>query len=209
VTVCDIAAVPLDDASADIAILSLALMARTTPTTSAKRTGFSRSRGICGSVSRPPASVRMRRDSEMSCPDLASTCIACRSRASSRLRVPSSRTVLPATSPRRSSYAPNEFAARVDQWACQAPCATYLVFPDRDRQPVTTNRLSICLIHQTVFQLITGPGPSDLGRWGCWSSALIRRASASWSSRMMMRHAESSAVPWSISSRARAARRSW
>ncbi len=41
-----------------------------------------------------------------------------------------------------------------------------------------------------------------------WCS-LRRRASSSWSSRMMMRQAASSGVPWSHSSRARDARRSW
>ena len=39
--------------------------------------------------------------------------------------------------------------------------------------------------------------------------SLIRRASASWSSKMMIRQAASSAVPWSTSSRARAASRNW
>ena len=42
-----------------------------------------------------------------------------------------------------------------------------------------------------------------------FSSSLIRSASVSWSSRMMMRHAASTAVPWSTSSLALAARRSW
>ncbi len=41
------------------------------------------------------------------------------------------------------------------------------------------------------------------------SWALMRWASASWSSRMMMRQAASSGLPWSTSSRARAASRSW
>ncbi len=41
------------------------------------------------------------------------------------------------------------------------------------------------------------------------SSALMRNASASWSSRMMMRQAASRGVPWSTSSLALAARRSW
>lgn len=40
-------------------------------------------------------------------------------------------------------------------------------------------------------------------------SALMRRASSSWSSRMMMRQAASMGVPWSTSSRARAAMRNW
>ncbi len=40
-------------------------------------------------------------------------------------------------------------------------------------------------------------------------SALMRWASSSWSSRMMMRQAASMGVPWSTSSRARAAMRSW
>jgi hypothetical protein len=40
-------------------------------------------------------------------------------------------------------------------------------------------------------------------------SALMRRASSSWSSRMTMRQAASTGVPWSTSSRARAAMRSW
>ncbi|MGY3685066.1 hypothetical protein ACVWXU_008689 [Streptomyces sp. TE33382] len=40
-------------------------------------------------------------------------------------------------------------------------------------------------------------------------SALIRWASSSWSSRMTMRQADSIGVPWSTSSRARAAMRSW
>jgi hypothetical protein len=40
-------------------------------------------------------------------------------------------------------------------------------------------------------------------------SALMRRASSSWSSRMTMRQAASMGVPWSTSSRARAAMRSW
>jgi hypothetical protein len=41
------------------------------------------------------------------------------------------------------------------------------------------------------------------------SSSLMRRASSSWSSRMTMRQAASTGVPWSTSSRARAAMRSW
>ncbi len=41
------------------------------------------------------------------------------------------------------------------------------------------------------------------------SSSLIRRASWSWSSRMTMRQAASTGVPWSTSSRARAAMRNW
>lgn len=40
-------------------------------------------------------------------------------------------------------------------------------------------------------------------------SALRRWASSSWSSRMMMRQAASMGVPWSTSSRARAAMRNW
>ena len=40
-------------------------------------------------------------------------------------------------------------------------------------------------------------------------SALMRWASSSWSSRMTMRQAASMGVPWSTSSRARAAMRSW
>ncbi len=40
-------------------------------------------------------------------------------------------------------------------------------------------------------------------------SALMRWASSSWSSRMTIRHAASIGVPWSTSSRARAAMRSW
>jgi hypothetical protein len=40
-------------------------------------------------------------------------------------------------------------------------------------------------------------------------SALMRWASSSWSSRMTMRQAASTGVPWSTSSRARAAMRSW
>ena len=40
-------------------------------------------------------------------------------------------------------------------------------------------------------------------------SALMRRASSSWSSRITMRQAASMGVPWSTSSRARAAMRSW
>jgi len=43
----------------------------------------------------------------------------------------------------------------------------------------------------------------------CANSVLMRRASASWSSRMMMRHAASSGVPAATSSWARAAMRSW
>ena len=41
------------------------------------------------------------------------------------------------------------------------------------------------------------------------NAALAAKASASWSSRMMMRHAASSGVPWSIKIRTRAAIRSW
>jgi len=59
-----------------------------------------------------------------------------------------------------------------------------------------------------------GPGPSQ-GTAGGFAdsaarySALMRRASSSWSSRMTMRQAASTGVPWSTSSRARAAMRSW
>lgn len=50
-------------------------------------------------------------------------------------------------------------------------------------------------------------GFSDSAAWRY--SALMRWASSSWSSRMMMRQAASMGVPWSTSSRARAAMRSW
>jgi hypothetical protein len=46
-------------------------------------------------------------------------------------------------------------------------------------------------------------------QWFWRISALSCWASASWSSRMMMRQVASRGVPWSRSSRARAARRSW
>ena len=61
----------------------------------------------------------------------------------------------------------------------------------------------------------TGPRPSQGAAGGFADSAarrysaLIRWASSSWSSRMMMRQAASMEVPWSTSSRARAAMRSW
>lgn len=47
--------------------------------------------------------------------------------------------------------------------------------------------------------------------WPPWvrSCSLMRWASSSWSSRMTMRQAASMGVPWSTSSRARAAMRSW
>jgi len=50
------------------------------------------------------------------------------------------------------------------------------------------------------------------GSWRCWerrSCSLMRRASSSWSSRMMIRQAASMGVPWLTRSRARMAMRSW
>ena len=54
-------------------------------------------------------------------------------------------------------------------------------------------------------------GQSPAVRWDAARrySALMRWASSSWSSRMMMRQAASMGVPWSTSSLARAAMRSW
>ena len=61
----------------------------------------------------------------------------------------------------------------------------------------------------------TGLSPSQVAAVGFGDSAarrysaLMRWASSSWSSRITMRQAASMGVPWSTSSRARAAMRSW
>jgi hypothetical protein len=103
--------------------------------------------------------------------------------------------------------------ARTPAGACRGPSAVLCLPTPGRREAAGARRPARSRDGRLVCSARSVRGQAEV--FGCgrppWvrSCSLMRWASSSWSSRMTMRQAASMGVPWSTSSRARAAMRSW